>query len=108
MPKLILLMTCSLSLWADLEDKPSSVLEGISSPYQLELADFSNDGKTDLAVSSWARLPVKGEQYDFDKHRVLLFFQKEGRFSLPADRQVKMRQPWGMRAGDFDEDGKTD
>ncbi len=108
MPKLILFMTCSLSLWADLEDKPSSVLEGISSPYQLELADFNNDGKTDLAVSSWARLPVKGEQYDFDKHRVLLFFQKEGRFSLPADRQIKMRQPWGMRAGDFDEDGKTD
>jgi len=95
-------------LRADIATKPALLLQGITCPYQLELGDFNNDGKMDLAVSSWVRLPGSGEKYDTARHRVLLFFQKDGKLSVPAEREIKLPSPWGMCAGDFDGDGKTD
>ena len=98
----------AIPLRADFPGKASFALTGLSCPYQLAFGDFNGDGRPDLAVSSWHRLPVAGEKYDTDKHKVLLFFQKNGVFAGPPDRELKLPSPWGLAAGDFDGDGKTD
>jgi len=98
----------ALPLRADIAAKPTFALQGIHCPYQLELGDLNNDGKPDLAVASWVRVPAKREKYDPERHRVFIFFQKDGIFAMPPDREIKLRFPWGMCSGDFDDDGKTD
>ena len=95
----------SATALADFPSRPSFVLDGLSCPYQLALADLNNDGKADLAVASWRR---KGKGYDQQQSRVLLFFQKAGTLAPPADVELRVPNPWGMCAGDFDGDGKTD
>ncbi len=99
--------SCALAR-ADFPARPTFALKGVRCPYYLTFGDFNRDGQPDLAVSSWARLPGKGERYDHAKDRVLLFFQKKGRFAAPADREIPARMPWTLLAGDFDRDGKTD
>ncbi|NOY83165.1 MAG: hypothetical protein GXP31_19400 [Kiritimatiellaeota bacterium] len=102
------LLVNAAPLQADIASDPAFLLQGVPSPYSLELGDFNNDGKLDLAVSSWVRVPGNGERYDTDRHRVLLFFQKDGKLTAPPDREIKVPSPWGLCAGDFDDDGRTD
>jgi len=104
-----LILNTSPALRADFAKTPDLLLDGLTCPYQVEVGDFDNDGRGDLAVASWHRLPAKGEKYDHEKDRVLLFFQRpDGTFASPPDREIRVKAPWGMCAGDFDGDGKTD
>ena len=97
------------SLQAGFPDAPNMTVGRLAYPYQVELGDLNQDGRCDLAVARWHRLPVAGEVYDHDRDRVLLFYQgPEGTFPEVADREISVRSPWAMRAGDFDQDGKTD
>ena len=103
------LLGASGALRADIASTPASVLDGLACPYRIEVGDLNDDGRNDLAVASWHRLPVKGEKYDHERDRVLLFFQRaDGTFASPPDREIPAKAPWGMCAGDFDGDGKTD
>jgi len=95
-------------LQADIRTEPSFCLEGIAYPCNVAIADFNNDGRADLAVATSGPAPKKDQPRDPSQSRVLILFQKDGRFALPADRELKPASPRGMAAGDFDGDGKTD
>ncbi|MBT4817618.1 MAG: hypothetical protein HON70_18075, partial [Lentisphaerae bacterium] len=105
----VLVLVGSAVLRAGLPDTPTHTLTGLSCPYRLELEDFNQDGRTDLAVTSWHRLPGSKETYDHAKDKLQFFFARpDGTFRGPADHELNVRSPWGLWAGDFDRDGKTD
>lgn len=87
---------------------PSATLPGVPLPLSLSVGDVNGDGKPDLIVSSWVRVPGPTEKYDDSKSRVLLFYQKDGAYKMPADRELAVKNPMTTAAGDFDRDGKPD
>jgi len=89
-------------------DEPSFTLPGLACPYYAATGDLNGDGRADLVVSSWARLPVAGEKYDSAGCRVLVFLQKQGGYRQPADREWAIPSPRAPAVGDFDRDGKND
>jgi hypothetical protein len=91
---------------AGFDAEASIKLKGVSYPTFLQVGDLNNDGKPDLAVSSWVR--EGRNKFDQSKSRVLLFYQKNGSFALPADKELIIASPWGLSIGDFDADGKSD
>ena len=88
--------------------QPAFTLEGIPCPYYIETGDLDRDGRADLVVSSWVRLPGKIEEYDLERCRVLVFHQRGGRFQQPADRELPVAAPRALKVDDFDGDGAND
>jgi len=64
---------------AQFADTPDFVLDGLIGPFNFAVGDLNNDGKPDLVVTSWVRLPGAKEAYDDSKSCVNVYFQKEGR-----------------------------
>lgn len=101
---------------AEFSYQPSFTLADIPSPYYIGIGDLNNDGRPDLIVSSWYRLPVSGEKYDESKSRVYIFYNKEGIYKHPADKEISTTNPGTNLStnpghpvvGDFDNDGKND
>ena len=89
-------------------EKPDIVLSGIPLPLNVAAGDLNGDGKADLLVSSWSRVAGPKERYDDSKGRVLIFYQKDGAFRAPTDRELAVANPMGLAVGDFDNDGKND
>ena len=90
----------------DIPAAPSIELTDISFPCHVAVGDLNNDGAADLVVSSW--FPEEDGSYDGSKSRVYIYYQANGTFAAPADKQVVIANPWGVSIGDFDADGSND
>jgi len=93
---------------AQFADTPDFVLDGLIGPFNFAVGDLNNDGKPDLVVTSWVRLPGAKEAYDDSKSCVNVYFQKEGRFRASPDKSLSVKNPIGLAFGDFDKDRRND
>ena len=75
--------------------EPSITIGGISCPYGVGVGDLNNDGRADLAVTSWVR-NANGKGYDGAKSRVLILLQSDRGFGLPPDRELAATNPVGL------------
>lgn len=88
---------------------PSFVVTGFSTLLMgIEAGDLNNDGKPDLAVSSWYRNLGPKAQYDANKSRVFVFYQTNGTYAFPPNRELAVKEPRALKIGDFDNDGQAD
>lgn len=73
----------------------------------IAVCDLNGDGHADLALLEAAPARFSAPPPSFRLH---LFFQKDGRFSNPADRIIPLGAtgPSGLVVGDFDGDGSND
>ena len=96
---------CRAETWAAM---PAFTLTGIPQPMDVEVGDLNMDGRPDLAIASWHRLPGAKEQYDRAKSRIYIYYGKPGFYAAPADRELAVKNPVAIRIGDFDRDGTND
>ena len=81
----------------------------VMGPYHFAVGDLNNDGKVDIAVSCWYKLPGKGYKYDRDKHGVYVYYQNNGgSFSNKADKILKVKQPRSVVIADLNNDKLND
>jgi len=88
-----------------LQDLGVVVLEGRPFPSHVAAGDVNGDGQPDLALA------VRTTTADAAGYggRVLFLCRKDGRYAMPADREIELRcPPSGLLVRDFDRDGKQD
>ena len=94
--------------WSQFTAQPACVIGEIPGPYAVTAGDLNGDGRPDLVVSSWFSVPGEREAYDESKSRVYIYYQRDGFFRAPADRELVVKSPQGLAIGDFDRDGRND
>jgi hypothetical protein len=81
----------------------------VDTPAAMAIAagDLDGDGRADIALieASLQKTDASGPLYDLHLH-----FQKDGKFSVPADKTIALGAtlPSGLAIGDFDGDGRDD
>src|SRR5262249_40071780 len=67
-----------------------------NTPYDLEIADFNNDGKLDIVAA------------DQGANQVSVIFSQGNRVFTSSTEYVVGKQPTGLAAGDLNKDNKPD
>lgn len=92
----------------DFPAAPHCTLTFSSVPINMAIGNLFGGNQPALLVASWVRIPGPVEKYDAEQSRVLIFRQKNGTYTRPADQELVVKAPFGMAVGDFDRDGKPD
>jgi len=103
--KTLSLLVCSLAaalvaantVGADIiKTSPSFTIPDVPAPYFFELGDLNGDKRPDMVIS------------DLVGNKVHILYQRDGKFSLPADKTFEVFIPQGLRIVDFDGDSRND